>query len=110
MFPLSSSSIKRSGHEKLDEFVEHLKGMQFGTVRIVGHPDPTGPKAMNERLSNQRAEDVKNYFVSKGIDPKRIGMLGFSAEPSKSYHIAPVWSVQSTRNPVTPRWTGTAVS
>ena len=38
------------------KFVEHLKGMQFETVRIVGHTDPTGPKAMNERLSKRRAE------------------------------------------------------
>jgi outer membrane protein OmpA-like peptidoglycan-associated protein len=76
MFPLSSSNIKPSGHEKLDEFVEHLKGMQYETVRIVGHTDPTGPKAMNERLSKQRAEAVKSYLVSKGIDPKRIKTAG----------------------------------
>jgi outer membrane protein OmpA-like peptidoglycan-associated protein len=76
LFPLSSSNIKPSGHEKLDEFVEHLKGMQFETVHIVGHTDPTGPKAMNERLSKRRAEAVKDYLVSKGIDPKRIKTAG----------------------------------
>jgi OOP family OmpA-OmpF porin len=76
LFPLSSSNIKPSGHEKLDEFVEHLRGMQFDTVRIVGYTDPTGPKAMNESLSKRRAEAVKGYLVSKGVDPKRIQTAG----------------------------------
>ena len=76
LFPLSSSSIKPSGHEKLDEFVEHLRGMQFETVHIVGYTDPTGPKAMNASLSKRRAEAVKGYLVSKGVDAKRIQTAG----------------------------------
>jgi OOP family OmpA-OmpF porin len=76
LFPLSSSNIKPSGHEKLDEFVEHLQGMQFDTVRVVGYTDPTGNKATNETLSKRRAEAVKSYLVSKGVDPKRIQTAG----------------------------------
>jgi len=76
LFPLSSSNIKPSGHEKLDEFVEHLQGMQFDTVRVVGYTDPTGKKATNETLSKRRAEAVKSYLVSKGVDPKRIQTEG----------------------------------
>jgi len=76
LFPLSSSNIKPSGHEKLDEFVEHLQGMQFDTVRIVGYTDPTGNKAANATLSKRRAEAVKSYLVAKGVDPKRIETEG----------------------------------
>ena len=76
LFPLSSSNIKPSGHEKLDEFVEHLQGMQFDSVRVVGYTDPTGNKATNEKLSKRRAEAVKSYLVSKGVDPKRIQTEG----------------------------------
>jgi OmpA-OmpF porin, OOP family len=76
LFPLSSTNIKPTGREKLDELVDRLKEMEFETVRVVGHSDPTGPKAMNESLSKRRAQAVKNYLVSKGIDPKRIETAG----------------------------------
>jgi outer membrane protein OmpA-like peptidoglycan-associated protein len=82
LFALSSKKIKPSGQQQLDEMVEHLKGMQYDNVLIVGHTDPTGPKAMNEKLSKQRAESVKQYLVSKGVDPSRIKTEGKGgAEP-----------------------------
>ncbi len=82
LFALSSNRIKPSGQEKLDEMVEHLRGMQYDSVLVVGHTDPTGSKAMNDKLSKQRAESVKQYLVSKGVDPKRIKTEGKGgAEP-----------------------------
>ena len=82
LFALSSNKIKPSGQDKLDEMVEHLKGMQYDTVLVVGHTDPTGPKAMNDKLSKQRAQAVKQYLISKGVDPKRIKTEGKGgAEP-----------------------------
>jgi len=82
LFALSSKKIKPSGQQALDEMVEHLKGMQYDSVLIVGHTDPTGPKVMNDKLSKQRAESVKQYLVSKGVDPSRIKTEGKGgAEP-----------------------------
>jgi OOP family OmpA-OmpF porin len=82
LFALSSNKIKPSGQEKLDEMVEHLKGMQYDTVLVVGHTDPTGPKAMNDKLSKRRAQAVKQYLIAKGVDPKRIKTEGKGgAEP-----------------------------
>jgi OOP family OmpA-OmpF porin len=82
LFALSSTKIKPSGQEKLDEMVEHLRGMQYGSVLVVGHTDPTGSKAMNDKLSKQRAQSVKQYLISKGVDPKRIKTEGKGgAEP-----------------------------
>jgi outer membrane protein OmpA-like peptidoglycan-associated protein len=82
LFALSSNKIKPSGQQTLDEMVEHLRGMHYDSVLIVGHTDPTGPKAMNEKLSKRRAEAVKQYLVSKGVDPKLIKTEGKGgAEP-----------------------------
>ena len=82
LFPLSSTSIKPLGREKLDELVSRLKEIDYESVRIVGYTDPTGPAPMNEKLSKRRAEAVKGYLVSKGIDAKRIATEGKGgAEP-----------------------------
>jgi outer membrane protein OmpA-like peptidoglycan-associated protein len=76
LFPLSSTIIKPLGREKLDELVSRLKEMDYASVQIVGHSDPTGPSSMNEKLSKRRADAVKQYLVSKGIDAKRIQTAG----------------------------------
>ena len=41
-------------------------------VRIEGHTDSIGSASYNQRLSVRRAESVKAYLVSKGIEPNRI--------------------------------------
>ena len=41
-------------------------------VEVAGHTDNTGGRALNERLSVARAESVKNYLVSKGIEANRV--------------------------------------
>lgn len=82
LFPLSSTNIKPLGREKLDELVSRLKEMDYDSVHIVGHTDPTGPADMNEKLSKRRADAVKQYLASKGIDPKRIQTEGkFGTQP-----------------------------
>src|SRR5262249_5960497 len=76
LFPLSSTSIKPLGREKLDELVSRLKETDYAAVHVVGYTDPTGPAPMNEKLSKRRAEAVKSYLVSKGVDAKRIQTEG----------------------------------
>ena len=41
-------------------------------VHITGHTDSTGPEEINQRLSEQRAQEAKNFLDERGIDPARI--------------------------------------
>jgi OOP family OmpA-OmpF porin len=50
--------------------------MEFDSVKIVGHTDPTGKAAMNDKLSRQRAESVKRYLVARGVPADKIETEG----------------------------------
>ena len=46
-------------------------------IEIAGHTDNVGLQAVNMKLSLSRAEEVKRYLVSKGVNPNRITAEGF---------------------------------
>lgn len=46
-----------------------------GSVRIVGHTDSRGSDAYNQRLSEQRANAVADYFLRQGIHPSRLQQI-----------------------------------
>jgi OOP family OmpA-OmpF porin len=82
LFGLNSYAIKPKAREKLDALVAELLEADYDTIKITGHTDPTGPAALNTRLSRQRAEAVKRYLVARGVEPDRIVTEGVgSSQP-----------------------------
>lgn len=63
----------------LDEAVAVLTEHVKVKVEIGGHTDNIGVAADNMTLSQQRADAVKNYLVSKGIDPNRLTAIGYGS-------------------------------
>lgn len=64
--------LKDEGKQKLDDIVNQLDGVALEVIVAVGHTDSVGPEAYNQRLSVRRAEAVKAYLVSKGIEANRV--------------------------------------
>ena len=60
-----------------------MNGVEYDAVTIVGHTDRIGSKVYNDRLSLQRADSVKAYFISRGTIPEqKIKTIGKgSSEP-----------------------------
>jgi OOP family OmpA-OmpF porin len=52
--------------------VADIKGVNIEVVIAVGHTDNVGGDSYNQRLSVRRAEAVKAYLVSKGIESNRV--------------------------------------
>ena len=76
LFEFDRSDL-RMPQPKLDEIAVALKqNLQVEHVTITGHTDRLGSEAYNQKLSERRAETVKQYLVSKGVDPKRLDAAG----------------------------------
>jgi len=75
-FELGSAEIQPSSYPELDKIAQILKQKKV-RVRIEGHTDDIGEAAFNQLLSEKRAESIKNYLVSKGLDPERFESVGY---------------------------------
>ena len=71
-FDFDKAVLKTEGKAKLDDLASKVGGINLEVVIAVGHTDSTGPAGYNQALSNRRAEAVKAYLVSKGIESNRI--------------------------------------
>jgi OOP family OmpA-OmpF porin len=71
-FDFDKSVLKPAGKAKLDDLVQKVKGINLEVIIAVGHTDSVGSDAYNQKLSVRRAEAVKAYLVSKGIEKNRI--------------------------------------
>ncbi len=71
-FDTAKAVVKPEGKAKLDDLVGKLKGIALEVIIAVGHTDARGSDASNQRLSVKRAESVKAYLVSKGIEANRV--------------------------------------
>lgn len=72
LFDFDKSVIKPEGKTRLDDLSSKVRGINLEVVIAIGHADSIGSDAYNQRLSVRRAEAVKAYLVSKGIEPNRV--------------------------------------
>jgi OOP family OmpA-OmpF porin len=71
-FDFDKSVLKPEGKAKLDDLTSKIKDMNLEVAIAVGHTDSVGTDAYNQKLSIRRAEAVKAYMVSKGIEVNRV--------------------------------------
>ena len=71
-FDFDKSVLKPEGKAKLDDLTSKIKDINLEVIIAVGHTDSVGSDAYNQKLSVRRAEAVKAYLVSKGIEKSRV--------------------------------------
>ncbi len=72
LFDFDKSVVKPDGKSKLDDLSGKVRGINLEVVIAIGHADSIGSDAYNQKLSVRRAESVKAYLVSKGIEANRV--------------------------------------
>ncbi len=66
-FDFDKSQITDASAGKIDNFVEQMKGLQDVVVFVEGHADRAGPNGYNAKLSERRAEQVRQELIKEGI-------------------------------------------
>ncbi len=77
-FEFDRAVIRPISYPILDDVAYLLqKNPQIRLVRVEGHTDWIGSDAYNQKLSEARANAVRNYLVQKGIEPDRLQAVGY---------------------------------
>lgn len=78
-FPLGSAELTAEARSKLDTFAEAAADQRLERARffIDGHTDGRGDEALNQDLSQRRAQSVVRYLTAKGIDTDKLIPRGY---------------------------------
>ncbi len=76
-FKSGRSEMTPDSRYQVDKLVETLKEYPEVTVEVRGHTDSIGRYETNMRLSQERAESVRQYLIRKGVAPDRIRAVGY---------------------------------
>lgn len=71
-FDFDKAVLKPAGKSALDELTAKLGDMNLEVIIAVGHTDSVGTDEYNQKLSIRRAESVKAYLESKGVESNRV--------------------------------------
>lgn len=79
-FRTAKSTIKRVSYPLLNEVALALQDHPKINVRIEGHTDSRGSKKYNRKLSDGRANSVRDYLIGQGVDAERMTAKGFGED------------------------------
>ena len=77
LFDTGKSTIKSQSAEVLGDIIKILKEYPTSKFTVEGHTDSVGSEKLNQRLSDSRANSVKEYLIENGIDAFRLSALGY---------------------------------
>ncbi len=76
-FDFDKATLRQEDVSELDKNVEALKAWGDVNIEVAGHTDSKGSDAYNMELSQQRAEAVRNFLISRGVAADRLTAKGY---------------------------------
>ena len=76
LFDHDKSTLKKESKKAVKMLADYMKNNPELNIELHGHTDNTGNPDYNLKLSDKRAETVKNELVSLGIEDKKISFIG----------------------------------
>lgn len=72
LFDFNKADLRPEGKAKLDDVASKIKNIKLEVIIAVGHADRIGKDEYNQKLSERRANSVKDYLVGKGVEANRV--------------------------------------
>ena len=79
-FDFDKATFKTEAYPELNKLETMMKQNENLQVEISGHTDSFGSNLINKKISERRANAVKSFLTSKGIDPRRVKTVGYCEE------------------------------
>lgn len=79
-FETAKADLLPESYNELDRLIGILNSNPGLVIEISGHTDNVGNGDYNQKLSQNRAQSVYNYLVSKGISPDRLSFAGYGMD------------------------------
>jgi outer membrane protein OmpA-like peptidoglycan-associated protein len=78
LFDTGKDALKSSAKESLAKFAATLKSSETNII-IQGHTDSTGSNAINQPLSQRRADHVRDFLAANGVSGSRMTAIGYGS-------------------------------
>ena len=88
-FDYDQSTLSLDAKALLDKDVLVLKENPQINVRMAGYTSAQGSEAINQKISEKRANAVRNYLIEKGIAPERISVIGYGRTKPALFEVTP---------------------
>lgn len=89
LFDYNSAALRAESRTTLRDMASVFAKYADTTISVEGHADSTGSDDYNQRLSEQRADSVKDYLVDRGVPSSRIRSVGFGEDRPKESNATP---------------------
>jgi outer membrane protein OmpA-like peptidoglycan-associated protein len=88
-FDFDKSTLTSEAKALLDKDIQVLKDNPKVNVRMAGYTSAQGTEETNQKLSEERANTVRDYLTGKGIQAERITVIGYGRTKPALYEVSP---------------------
>src|SRR5437868_9958176 len=89
LFDYNSFALRQESKATLQNLADNFRKYPEEQISVEGHTDAIGSHDSNQRLSEQRADGVRNYLVDQGVNGQRITSVGFGETRPKASNDTP---------------------
>jgi len=88
-FDFNKSTLTSEAKAYLNKDIQVLKDNPNMNVRMAGYTSAKGTEEVNQKLSEERANMVRNYLIENGIKAERITVIGYGRTKPALYEVSP---------------------